>query len=371
MERTETDEILRALREARRDGHRAALATLVRVRGSAYRREGARMLIREDGLLTCMLSGGCLEPEIAEVARRVLSQGAPELRRYDLSEDRVWGLGIGCGGTVDVYIEPVGEPGSLPLLDRWLDTLERGATAALATVLATGARRFIPLAGAAEGSLGDARIDADVERAVRELLASSAPRAETRAFDHGSTKTDVFLDVSTPPPALVIFGAGHDAIPVVRCMVELGWDVTVVDARPAFTVADRFPGASLVLAAPDELTTRGPVMDTNTAALIMNHHLERDQATLAFALASDAGSIGVLGPRTRYEKLLDGIRASGVLVHESQLARVRNPVGLDIGAESADEVALAIAAALIAERRGFRGGPLDGVSGRIHDPQRT
>ena len=112
-------------------------------------------------------------------------------------------------------------------------------------------------------------------------------------------------------------------------------------------------------------------MDANTSAIVMNHHLERDRATLAFALASEAGSVGVLGPRSRYDKLLDGLRDAGVSIDAAHLARVRNPIGLDIGAESADEVALAIAAALIAERRGFRGGMLDGVSGRIHDPART
>jgi xanthine dehydrogenase accessory factor len=367
MERTETDEILAALREARRDGRRAALATVVGVRGSAYRREGARMLIRDDGALTCMLSGGCLEPEVAEVARRVLERGQPELRRYDLSEDRVWGLGIGCGGTVDIYIEPIGND---PMLDRWLHTLERGAAAVLATVLASGARLYVPIDGVAEGSLGDASLDARVERTARTVLAASSPRAETHAFENAGGAADVFLDVSTPPPALVIFGAGHDAIPVVRLMVELGWAVTVVDARPAFTVPDRFPGATLVLAAPDELAARAPLMDGHTSVLVMNHHLERDQATLAFALTSGARSIGVLGPRSRYQRLLDGIRASGVSIDESSLARIRNPVGLDIGAESADEVALAIAAGLIAERRGFAGGMLDGVEGRIHDPLR-
>lgn len=365
MERTETDDILAALDTARREGRQAALATVVRVRGSAYRREGARMLIRDDGALTCMLSGGCLEPEVAEVAQRVLASGQPEVRRYDLSEERVWGLGIGCGGTVDIYIEPIGGD---PLLDRWLDTLRRGDTAALATALGSHARRFMPAEGAPAGTLGDAQLDAEADAAARDLLASPSPRAEMRPFPAAGGAVDVFMDVSMPPPALVVFGAGHDAIPVVRHMVELGWDVTVIDSRPAYTVAERFPGARLLLAAPDELRLRQIELTSNASALVMNHHLERDTATLAFALESDAAWIGVLGPRARYEKLLAGIRESGVTVRESQLARVRNPVGLDIGAESADEVALAIAAGLLAERRGFRGGLLNGVAGRIHDP---
>jgi xanthine dehydrogenase accessory factor len=368
MERTETDDILDALRDARRTGQGAALATVVRVRGSAYRREGARMLIRDDGALTCMLSGGCLEPEVAEVARRVLARNQPVLRHYDLAEDVVWGLGLGCGGTVDVYIEPVGDA---PLLARWLETLERGDTAVLATLMPAGVlRMLVPEHHAIEGAFGSPQLASAVESIAREIMASGAPRAESRVIDTDTGAVDVFFDVSTPPPELVVFGAGHDAIPVVRQMVGLGWRVTVVDARPAFTVESRFPGAALVLATPEEFAARVPAMGARACALVMNHHLERDQASLAFALASEAGWIGVLGPRARYVKLLDGLKAAGVAIDPPQLSRVRNPVGLDIGAESADEVALAIAAALIAERRGFRGGLLDGVEGRIHDPSR-
>jgi xanthine dehydrogenase accessory factor len=373
MERTETEDILEAIREARRTGQRAALATVVRVQGSAYRREGARMLIREDGALTCMLSGGCLEPEVAEVARRVLARNQPVLRHYDLAEDVVWGLGLGCGGTVDVYIEPLPlvAVGDAPLLTRWLDTLERGDTAVLATLMPAGVLRlFVPEQGPTEGSFGSPELLTAVEEVARGIMASGAPRAESRVLDTSTGAVDVFFDVSTPPPELVIFGAGHDAIPVVRQMVDLGWRVTVVDARPAFTIETRFPGAGLVLSAPEEFGALVPPMGARTAVLVMNHHLERDQASLAFALASEAGWIGVLGPRARYLKLLEGMRAAGVAVDQPQLARVRNPVGLDIGAESADEVALAIAAALIAERRGFKGGLLDGVEGRIHDPSR-
>jgi xanthine dehydrogenase accessory factor len=130
--RHETIEILTALQSARAEDIPAALATVVRVQGSAYRREGARMLIRQDGALTCMVSGGCLEPDVAEVARRVLRTGTPELRHYDLDEDVVWGLGLGCGGTVDILIEPVTDDA---VLSRWLKALSGGELAVLATAL--------------------------------------------------------------------------------------------------------------------------------------------------------------------------------------------------------------------------------------------
>ena len=365
MERRETADLLRAYDEALRQGHRAALATVVRVRGSAYRREGARMLVRDDGGMACMLSGGCLEPEVAEVARRVLESGRPELRHYDLDEDAVWGLGLGCGGAVDVYIEPIA-PSSM--VTRWLEVLRRGEAAVLSTRLdPVGGRLLVGPGAQTSGSFGDAGFDATVIAAARDLGGQTHPRAATQAIASPTGPVDVFFDVSGPPPELVIFGAGHDAIPLAAQVSSLGWPVTLVDARAAFTIPERFPGARLVLSHPAQFASLVE-LHQRSHVMVMNHHLERDRATLAFALASPAPWIGVLGPRVRYQKLLDGLAGEGVVPTAAALARVRNPVGLDIGAESPDEVALSIVGALVAERRGFRGGRLDGVAGRIHDP---
>jgi xanthine dehydrogenase accessory factor len=368
MEWRETHEILNSLREARALGRRAALATIVRVSGSAYRREGARMLIRDDGAMTCMLSGGCLEPAVVEVAREAIRRGQPVLRHYDLEEDVVWGLGLGCGGTVDIHIEPVTES---PLFGRWVEALDRGELALLATPLnGSAGRLFVGADGTTVGAFDDPAIDAAIRSEASRMLAETSPRAGTQMVRSASGEaTEVFFDISAPPNELVIFGAGHDAIPVSTLAQGLGWNVTVVDGRAAFTTPDRFPGAHLVLANPAEFEARvrlGP----RAHALVMNHHLARDQASLACALRSEAPWIGVLGPRSRFEKLVDGLRADGVELTPGDWARTRSPVGLDIGAESPGEVALAIVAALIAERRGFRGGLLDGIAGRIHDPGR-
>jgi xanthine dehydrogenase accessory factor len=365
MDRREVRDILDALDEARLAGRRAALATVVRVHGSAYRREGARMVIREDGALTCMLSGGCLEPEVAEVALGVLRTGAPALRHYDLAEDVVWGLGLGCGGTVDVYVEAVDRS---PLLERWLAILGRGDHAALATPLGDAAARLlIPADGPVEGVTGDAAFDAAIVDAARRLLQASYPRAETLSIPTLGGPVDVFFDMSGPPPELVVFGAGHDAVPLAAQAQRLGWTVTIVDARAAFTTPERFPGARLVVAHPAQFEAHVRV-GPHAFVMVMNHHLERDQAALGFAFGTDSPWIGVLGPRSRYQKLLEGLAAEGRAPLPAELARVRNPVGLDIGAESPEEVAIAVVGALLGERRGFRGGLLDGITGRIHDP---
>ncbi|AWN23084.1 xanthine dehydrogenase [Deinococcus irradiatisoli] len=377
MERLEINEILAGLRAAEAAGQGAALASVVRVRGNAYRREGARMLIREDGTQVCMLSGGCLEAEVALSAQEVIAQGQPSLTGYDLSEDVTWGLGIGCGGSVDIYVEPVRRED--PLLHTWLGLLERGELGVLATLLPAGASG-VPAAPLGrllmrddgtvqEGEPGvpDAALRTQIVAAGQEMLRALYPRAETRRFSTGDRELDVFLDASAPAPELVIFGAGHDAMPLSARAVEVGWQVKVVDARPAFLTPGRFPGAELIEAAPEQLGAHlnlGP----RSFAMVMNHHVERDRVCLRFALESEAPYIGVLGPRQRFLDALDVLRAEGAAPSAEQLGRVSNPVGLNIGAESPQEVALSVMAELIAVRRGFAGGRLNGRSGRIHDP---
>jgi xanthine/CO dehydrogenase XdhC/CoxF family maturation factor len=194
------------------------------------------------------------------------------------------------------------------------------------------------------------------------------PRAETHALrlDEGGT-ADVFFDASAPAPELVIFGAGHDAMPLNLRARDLGWNVTVVDVRTAFLTPGRFPGARLKplhFLQFDANLEIGP----RSFVMVMNHHLERDQESLRFALESNTPYIGVLGPRQRFHKLLDALAADGFKPLQAQLERVRSPVGLAIGAESPDEVALSIMTELIAVRRGFMGGFLSGLEGRIHDP---
>jgi xanthine/CO dehydrogenase XdhC/CoxF family maturation factor len=358
----ETRQVLEAAREAWARGRRVALATVVRVFGSAYRREGAKMLAHEDGSATCMISGGCLEPEVVEVAKGVIATGSPRLVRYDLDEDVMWGLGLGCGGAVEVYIEPL-EEGSL--LARWLELQAEGESAVLVTPLEGGEGRLLLREdGPPQGALAPSELARAAHEAAASLLAESSPRAHMRAVEGAQ----VFFDVSVPPPELVVFGAGHDAIPLVAQAQTLGMRATVVDARPAYATPDRFPGARIVLAHPQEFPERVR-LTRHSYVVIMNHHLQRDQACLAYVLDSPAPYIGMLGPRSRFEKLLDALAREGRQVGPQDLERVRSPVGLDIGAEAPEEVAVSILAEVLAVQRGFPGGPLRQRQGRIHQPQ--
>ena len=180
-------------------------------------------------------------------------------------------------------------------------------------------------------------------------------------------RADLFFEVSVPPPQLVIFGAGPDAAPLVREARELGFAVTVVDVREAFLTAERFPGATLVPAHFSRFAETVP-LDARTFVVIMNHHLERDERSLSFALASEARYIGVLGPRPRYLTLMERMRAKGIAFDAASLSRVRSPVGLALGAETPEEIAVSIVGEIVAVLQGFEGGFLTGREGSLHAP---
>ena len=356
MDRGELELIWQGLERAGDTGQRAALCTVVRVRGSAYRREGAKMLVLEDGQYVCMLSGGCLEAEVALAAQQVIADGQPRVVSYDLSEEVVWGLGIGCGGSVDVLIERLDAK-----LERWLETLRIGALGVTATVLISDSsmqRVTMSADGQLEGNELIPELQAGIQGFALEMMASLYPRSETRAV----AGLDVFFDASAPPPALVVFGAGHDAVPLVARALEIGWAVSVVDSRAVFLTSERFGAATLVNPGVRFEFT----LPDKAFCIVMNHHLERDRSSLRFALEGDAAFIGVLGPRTRFTDMLHALRKDGFTPTPTQLERVRNPIGLDIGAESPAEVALSVMAELVAVRRGFAGGVLDGLEGKIH-----
>ena len=372
MDRRETEHLLDAIRKALQAGSSAALATIVRVRGSAYRREGMRMLVREDGTYECALSGGCLEPSVAEVARRVMATGEPTIVAYDLADDSLWGLGMGCSGAVDILIEHLDERfGRDEVMLAWLDVLQRGASATLVTALDGAierrfARMLVLASGDRRGSLGDVALDREAAERARGRMAATFSRSGAERLGH----RELFFDVSTPPPSIVVFGAGLDAIPLVRQAWMLGFSVTVVDVRSAHLTTEAFPHATLVPAHFSEFRARVPI-HRDSCLVVMNHHLERDRESLRFALESDAAYIGVLGPRVRYQKLLAELAAAGFTPSSAQVSRVRSPIGLSLGAETPEEVALSILGEILAVQRGRAGGFLDGSSHGLHEPDAT
>ena len=362
MDRRETERLLAAIRQARAAGEPAAMATVVRVKGSAYRREGTRMFVRRNGTYECALSGGCLEPTVAEAAARVIATGDPVIVSYDLAEDSVWGLGIGCSGAVDIRIERIGDDA---ITNDWLTILERGEAAVLVTPLSgVSGRMIVRGTGDVVGGLTDPIVEQRAIASARARLGAPYPASGPERL--GSA--DLFYEITNPPPDLVIFGAGHDAAPVAQLAWTLGFAVTVVDVRETFLTKERFGGATRVCAHFSQFAER-VALRPGSFSLIMNHHVERDQESLRFSLESDAAYIGVLGPRSRYDKLLAGLAEQGYVPDPTRAARVRSPVGLSLGAETPEEVATSILGELLAIRRGFDGGFLSGSVGSLHRPE--
>jgi len=351
-----------------------ALATIVAVRGSTYRRPGARLLVPEAGAPVGNISGGCLEGDVADMARLVMEEGTARLAGWDLTadDDEVWGLGLGCNGAIEVFIEPAERAATVTHALRVALEEERPICVVTALeseapeLVAPGARLVVRPDGPVEGSLGHADVDAEAIISAREQLAVG--RSEIRTFVHGIRS---FVEVLEPPLRLVICGAGHDAIPLVRTAAGIGWRPVVVDDRPAFLTKDRYPEAHAFVEAPDPSAVADLApLDEQTFAVVMTHNFLRDRDYLRGLLRSDVGYIAMLGPAARTQRILMDLAEEGVEITDKDRARIHGPAGLDLGAEGPDEIAHAIVAEIVAVRHDRAGGYLKERPGPIHDRPR-
>jgi len=367
---SEITDVLEAIESLSARGERMALATIVAVRGSTYRRPGARLLVPEQGAPVGNISGGCLEGDVADMARVVMSEGTARLAGWDLTadDDAVWGLGLGCNGAIEVFIEPADE--AVEVAHALRTALEEEQPICVVTVLESrdgeispGSRIVVRRDGEPQGSLGDPAADVEAIAAARELL--GAERSEVRTLARG---VRVFVEVLEPPLRLLVCGAGHDAIPLVRAARNLGWDPIVVDDRPGLLQHERFPEASgFVPVVSPEHVGKVAAIDGRTHAVVMTHNFLRDKEYLRSLLDSDAGYIGMLGPSARTQRLVMDLADEGVDITDADRDRIHGPAGLDLGAEGPEEIAQAIVAEIVAVRHGRQGGLLKERPGPIHD----
>lgn len=346
---SEIDDILAAAAKCRRNGEPFALATVVSVRGSSYRRPGARLLVPEHGSPIGLISGGCLEEEAARLARRALEVDAPVLVTIDHSAegDELWGMGLGCRGVIELLAEP---PAMAAETLEAIDAARHQGRASYLMTTLDGDRRSISASEA--DALGD-------------------PAALAVAQGRPALIGDAVLNPILPPPHLVVCGAGPDAAPPVAAGVRLGWRVDVVDPRRSLLVGKRFPGARLLDADP-AAAAEAVGAGERSAVVIMSHDYLRDAAFLASFLGRGIAYLGVLGPRDRTERLLAELPVSP---SEADLAVLHAPAGLDIGADGAEQVATAIVSEILSVLHGRRAGflrdrrvPIHSVSWR---PQRS
>jgi xanthine dehydrogenase accessory factor len=367
--------IVEAFGQTQADRKAAALATVVAVKGSAYRRPGARMLITEDGRTTGTISGGCLERDVVLRARRAIERSEPSLVTYDSTDedDIDFGVGLGCGGVIQILIEPLpraDEPTHVPQLAGLLRQRNAGVLATVWQVgspelARTGSRLLLGKDGELWNDIANPQLAARIKEDARGSLRTR--RSAARRYQMPAGHAEVLLEVLQPPVPLVIFGGGHDAVPLAQLAFELGWHVTVVDGRPAAASRTRFPRAdAVVLCRPEQARDQVP-LSSDTVAVVMTHNYRNDLRLLELLLPSPVRYLGLLGPRTRSERLLQELEDAGMNITLAQRSRVHAPIGLDIGADSSGEIALAIVAEITAALAGRAGGPLRERRTPIHE----
>lgn len=370
----ELEDIITAFKQVKSCGQTAALATIVKVKGSTYRRPGARMLMTPDGQVVGSISGGCLENDVFEHAKQVMASGEPTLVKYDpaVAEDIIWALGLGCNGAVYVLIEPLNLKTEASHISFMTQCLRHRKSGVLATIFG--------VEGQVQAKVGNHLLlypnktvlseiaDSNLTEAVTAdaLAALQEQQSMVKLYQLSRGSAEVFIEVIQPPTPLLIFGAGQDAIPVVRFAKELGWHVTVVDHRPAYVMPERFPLADNLILSSAETAHKNLWLEERTVALVMTHNYFHDRELLKMLLPSAVSYIGVLGPKRRTAELLEDLLVEGTIYTQEQLNRLYAPVGIDIGADTPVEIALSIVAEIQAVLANRSGGLLRDRTAPIH-----
>jgi xanthine dehydrogenase accessory factor len=370
----EISDILAAYHNIRAAGKKAALATVVRVEGSSYRQPGARMLISEDGNLTGAISGGCLEGDAMRKALLVITRGKPLLVTYDTTdeEDATLGIGLGCSGIIHILIEPVDEDNPENPIRLFEKITLRRARCVLATFftrseeqeLQLGTRLAYTQHGRITGSVPSLIKDREITSAME--LAFSQQGSIILNIAGETAEISVLLDVVNPAVHLVIAGAGNDVMPVVKIAGVLGWQVTVLDGRPQYATCERFTDVHQVLVTDASHALSGITTDEHTAFVLMTHNYNYDLALLEQLVKRNLSYIGILGPGKKFKRLIEDLLPSSL--HKIRTDNIYSPVGLDIGAETSEEIALSIIAEIKAVMAGKQGNPLCQKAGPIHTP---
>jgi xanthine dehydrogenase accessory factor len=349
------------------------LATVVRTFSSAPREPGASMAVSAAGEVVGSVSGGCVEGAVYELATEVSASGQAVLRRYGISDDDAFAVGLTCGGIIDIFVEPASRTRFAELGDVGA-AVRQGTPVAVATVIegpgAIGARRVIWEDERATGTLGAGdRLDQALDDDARGMLAQGLTGVRRYGPD-GERRRDelaIFVQSFAPPPRMLVFGAIDFAAAVARAGKFLGYRVTVCDARPVFATASRFPDADEVVTDWPHRYLSGITTDARTVICVLTHDPKFDVPLLEVALRQPAAYIGAMGSRRTHEDRLSRLREVGLT--DAELARLRSPIGLDLGARTPEETAIAIAAELIQLRWGGSGRPLTATTGRIHHAQ--
>ncbi len=347
----------------------ASLATVVRVEGSSYRRMGARMLVKDDGNYLGGISGGCLEGDALRRAQKAIASQKPSVITYDTTQDdgHQVGVGLGCNGIIDVLFTPLGNDGPRNTVNILSSLVETRVPRIIVSI--TGPNNNQNMLGGSwiyenEEQFKEAfPIPEILDGLLKDIsLAGGSLSSKSVLYQSGEKEVQVFIEMILPALHLVLYGANYDLYPMARISRELGWHVTVVTnmsraGKPLFALADK-----VVHSKGNEI----PQIDGFTAILLMSHDYKTDFSNLQKSIHTNAGYIGLLGPRKRALKMFNAMIAEGRPLTKIDQDRVFAPAGLDIGASSPEEIALSIIAEIQAHFTGGKGTPLRLKKGAIH-----
>lgn len=345
------DELFTDLEKLAKVEKRVAMATLVGTRGTSPKREGAKMWIGEEGrILGSVTIGGCVDARVIEDAEKTLASSQPRLLQVDLGDEDAWEMGLSCAGSLDVLIEPfdLTQPNNtlVNIYREVRSAIEQGQTVAIITPLKDTTHRLLVYE--------DGTTDLDDE--VRKVALDLMRKRKSATVSLGDPQVEIFFEVHGPPPTLIIFGAGHLSMPLVSLAHDLGLKTIVVDGRPRFATRERFPEADeLLIGIPSEIA-QTLSYNSSTFVVLTAHDYKYDLPVLKVVLPAGAAYVGLLGSKRRGKAIKEFLKEGGV--DEALLDRLHVPTGLDIGADSAPEIALSILAEAVAIKSGRRGASL-------------
>lgn len=370
----EIREIINAYNKARKNEKRLALATLVHLNGSSYRRPGARMIVDEEGQLTGAISGGCLEGDALRKAVFCIHTQIPKLVVYDTSdeEDATIGIQLGCSGIIQVLFEPIDENDPLNPIELLKKAIHKRQNTVLVTLYApqikkgdtVGTSMLLEDSGEFHNNSSFQFVPEKLMQDINETL--TIKKSSFKSYNLNDDTFSAFLSFISPPISLVIVGAGNDAIPLQSIAETLGWEVTIVDGRHTYAKIERFSSAcQIIVSKPEKVLQQIPI-DEKTVFVLMTHNYNYDYAILKALLGKNIPYIGALGPKKKLDNMITDLKAEKIFLNERQKNILYGPVGLEIGAETPAEIALSITAEIMSVMHNKKGGSLRNLLTEIH-----
>lgn len=370
----EIREIINAYNKAKKNEKRLALATLVHLNGSSYRRPGARMIVDEEGQLTGAISGGCLEGDALRKAVFCIHTQTPKLVVYDTSdeEDATIGIQLGCSGIIQVLFEPIDEHNPLNPIELLKKAIHKRQNTVLVTLYASqikkgdtvGTSMLLEDSGEFHNNSTFQFVPEPLMQDIKETL--TVKKSSFKSYQQNDNTFNAFLSFISPPISLVIVGAGNDAIPLQSIAETLGWEVTIVDGRHTYAKIERFSSAcQIIVSKPEQVLQQIPI-DDKTVFVLMTHNYNYDYAILKALLGKKIPYIGALGPKKKLDNMINDLKAENIILNEKQKNILYGPVGLELGAETPAEIALSITAEIMSVMNNKKGGSLRNLLTEIH-----